>query len=144
MLSVFRAPVALEDEAVEDIRTLETMAGGFITSSSHFVDSTFTWPVSNQAEGHGGLAPPLFLDKTDARRPLPPYLRVWMTAPPRPAYLKVWIRHWWHYLFLSSLQEEIKNICCFFPSFLYFRALLGMKGYCYFDRLPRQHWTDSY
>ena len=23
----------------------------------------------------------------------PPYLRVWMTAPPLP-YLKVWIRHW--------------------------------------------------
>ena len=25
-------------------------------------------------------------------RPVPPYLRVWMTAP--PSYLKVWICHW--------------------------------------------------
>lgn len=44
------------------------MAGGFITNSSPFVDSTFTWPVAGPGEGPGGLAPPLFLDKTDARR----------------------------------------------------------------------------
>ena len=44
-------------------------------------------------------APPFFLDQTAAERagkfwegdrPPPPYLRVWMTAPPPPAlYLKV-------------------------------------------------------
>ena len=44
------------------------MAGGFITNSSPFVDSTFTWPVVGPGEGPGGLTPPLFLDKTDARR----------------------------------------------------------------------------
>ena len=42
------------------------MAGGFITNSSPFVDSTFTWPVVGPGEGPGGIAPPLFLDKTDA------------------------------------------------------------------------------
>ena len=68
MLFVFRASVALENEADRRLRTLETMAGGFITNSSPFVDSTFTWPVVGPGEGHGGLAPPLFLDKTDARR----------------------------------------------------------------------------
>ena len=44
------------------------MAGGFITNSSPFVDSTFTWPVVGPGEGPGGIAPSLFLDKTDARR----------------------------------------------------------------------------
>ena len=49
-----------------------------------------------------GRVPPFrIVDQTEApkaekiflgdRPPLPPYLRVWMTAPP---YLKAWIRHW--------------------------------------------------
>ena len=45
------------------------------------------------------LPPPLFLDQNEAQRGnkiffrdrTPPYLRVWMTAP--PSYLKVWIHH---------------------------------------------------
>ena len=53
--------------------------------------------------GGGGGAPrppPLFLDQTEAGGAEknffghhPPYLRVWMTAPPPPPFLKVWIRH---------------------------------------------------
>ena len=62
----------LRTRQIEDIKTLETMVGGFITNSSPFVDSTFTWPGADPGEGPGELAPPpptpLFLDKTDARR----------------------------------------------------------------------------
>ena len=67
------------------------MAGGFITNSSPFVDSTFTWPVAGPGEGSGGLAPTsLFLDKTDARRaeknffwrPLPPLSKGLNDRPP--------------------------------------------------------------
>ena len=68
------------------------MAGGFITNSSPFVDSTFTWPVVGPGEGPGGIAPPLFLDKTDARRAEKIFLGD-RPPPPPPAYLKVWIRH---------------------------------------------------
>lgn len=50
----------LRTRQIEDIWTLETMAGGFITNSSPFVDSTFMWPVAGPGEGHGGLAPPLY------------------------------------------------------------------------------------
>ena len=47
----------------------------------------------------GGPGPALFLDQTKARRVkkffletcTPPYLRIWMIAP--PSYLKVWIQH---------------------------------------------------
>ena len=42
-----------------------------------------------QGRGPGGPGPPLFLDQNEARRgekhffeAVPPYLRVWMTAPP--------------------------------------------------------------
>ena len=57
------------------------MAGGFITNSSPFVDSTFTWPVVGPGEGPGGIAPPLFLDKTDARRAEKIF---WGDLPPPP------------------------------------------------------------
>ena len=48
--------------------------------------------VADPGEGPGGgPVPPLFLDQTEAQRAeknffqtVPPYLRVWMTAPPRP------------------------------------------------------------
>ena len=124
----------LRTRQIEDIRTLETMAGGGRVSS-RIVHPLLTvrlrgqWRV--QGRGPGDSPAPLFLDKTDTRRAeknflgdcSPPYLRVWMTPP--PAYLKVWIRHWWHYLFLSSLQEEIKNISCFFPSFFVLSSTLG-------------------
>ena len=56
------------------------MAGGLITNGSPFVDSTFTWPVAGPGEGPGGLAPPLFLDKTDA--PEGPKKIFLETAPP--------------------------------------------------------------
>ena len=49
--------------------------------------------------GTRGVRPPLFLDQTQVRRAEknsyktqpPPYLRIWMTVPPRN--LKVWIRY---------------------------------------------------
>ena len=48
-----------------------------------------------QGKGQGDLAPPLFLDQTEARGAEknffgdpPPYLRVWMTPLP-PSFLKV-------------------------------------------------------
>ena len=74
----------LRTRQIEDIRTLETMAGGLITNSSPFVDSTFTWPVAGPGEGPGGLAPPLFLDKTDARRAEKNFF-----GDRSPAYLRV-------------------------------------------------------
>ena len=58
-------------------------------------------------------------------RPLPPLSKGLNDRPPPPAYLKDWIRHWRHYLFLSTLQEEIKNISCFFPSFFVLSSTLG-------------------
>ena len=36
----------------------------------------------------------------------PPYLRIWMTAPPR--YLKVWIRHCW-LLYSQILKHQFQN-----------------------------------
>ena len=46
-------------------------------------------PVADPGEGPGGPCPRLFLDQNEARRgekhffeAVPPYVRVWMTAPP--------------------------------------------------------------
>ena len=58
----------------------------------------------------GGPAPRLFLDQTEARRAekrlfgdrSPPYLRVWMTAPPPPPYLRVFIQ-----VYFKSLKLRI-------------------------------------
>ena len=52
------------------------------------IEETYQWRI--QGRGQGGGAPPLFLDQTEAQRAEknffggcpPPYLRVWMTAPP--------------------------------------------------------------
>ena len=48
--------------------------------------------LQNPGEGPGGPRPPLYLDQNEVRRTEkiflrpgpPPYLRVWMTAPPPP------------------------------------------------------------
>ena len=58
----------------------------------------------------GGPAPRLFLDQTEARRAekrlfgdrSPPYLWVWMTAPPPPPYLRVFIQ-----VYFKSLKLRI-------------------------------------
>ena len=61
--------------------------------SGYFWKRRFLCPLSKKTL-------PLFLDQTEARRapqklldtcPPPPYLRVWMTAP--PTYLTFWIHH---------------------------------------------------
>ena len=69
---------------------------GFVRYGHHM--ETTIIPVVDPGEG-----PPYFwtklrpegLKKFWGGRPLHPYLRVWMTAPPSPPprYLKVWIRH---------------------------------------------------
>ena len=55
------------------------------------VETTGSMQWRNQGRGQGSPAPPsLFLDKTEAPRAektfleTPPFLRVWMTAPPPP------------------------------------------------------------
>ena len=74
--------------------------------------------VVDPGEGPGGAGlPPVFLNQTEARRAdeffflrpalPPPYLRVWMTAPPSPPYLTVWIHHWKGTLELNFLNTTI-------------------------------------
>ena len=56
--------------------------------------------MADPKEGPGGAGSPIILDQTETRRAekkfletcTPPFLRIWMIAPP-PSYLKVWIRH---------------------------------------------------
>ena len=53
-------------------------------------------PVADPGEGPGGPGPPLFLDQTEGRTPVPSLskgLDDRVPSPP-PPYLKVWIRHW--------------------------------------------------
>ena len=114
-----------QDEFVSPITTI----GKYIPNLRFFIKLRWT-SVGDPGEGPGGPFHILFRQNWGPkvrkecvwdRPPLPPYLRIWMTAS--PSYLKVWIHRWTLLVLLKvyafnsfKLHFKIMRIFFFFPS----------------------------